>query len=528
MLLRMLPAALLAAAFTAAPVHAQSGVNDVTLDGYYRVRGFYLTHPDLDVTTQPKVQRYFQHRLRLEPRIFVNEFVSVHAQADSVDDQVWGSNPGNVLAQSTADTSSNLIVKRVWGEVRTPVGLFRVGRQGSHWGKGVLSNDGNGFRNEFGDAHYGDTYDRILFATKPLGADGPLTTAVVYDKIVETDLQFNQPADANRPPPDPLVMQKGDVDEVGMVLFWQQDVISGGVYGIYRWQNQTGTSAWIPDIYVKVETPRFHFDLEAVGIFGNTERGVTGFFAPGNIIDGREVTTIRLEQPELGIQMFGVASEVGYKPIDSLGLALEVGYASGDQPGMGAFEDGVLNAFSFDPDYNVGLLMFEHANRIYTLNQLAASRAQFFDQPAAEGVDRTVAQICAAACVNDTLFATRSEAIADFWETTAAAFIPSNGAVKNALYMFPKVRFQPVETVNMTLAFLWARANEPIPSRVPGAEPSRNYGFEVDYAVNYNYTENFRLGLQAGWFRPGAIFDQPSGERAPNMFIVQPRFTVVF
>lgn len=54
------------------------------------------------------------------------------------------------------------MMKRVWGEVSTPVGILRFGRMGSHWGLGVLHNDGNGIDND-----WGDTVDRVSFTAEP-------------------------------------------------------------------------------------------------------------------------------------------------------------------------------------------------------------------------------------------------------------------------------------------------------------------------------------------------------------------------
>lgn len=109
---------------------------------------------------------------------------------------------------------------------------------------------------------------------------------------------------------------------------------------------------------------------------------------------------------------------------------------------------------------------------------------------------------------------------------TAAIFGPTGGAVRNALYLFPKVRWEPVNEVKMVVAVLWATAVEPVNNRA-GAEAS-NYGVEIDYGVEYSYTENFFVGLQTGVLLPGDVFDQPTGEKAAAMFTVQPRFTVVF
>ena len=83
-------------------------------------------------------------------------------------------------------------------EFDIPVGKVRVGRQPSQWGLGILGNDGNGFDDLFGENHGGSTFDRVLFATRPLAivekamgkADSgtPLFFAVAVDRLVEDPL----------------------------------------------------------------------------------------------------------------------------------------------------------------------------------------------------------------------------------------------------------------------------------------------------------------------------------------------------
>src|SRR5262249_32807841 len=56
----------------------------------------------------------------------------------------------------------SIVVKRVYGEATTPLGILRFGRMGSHWGLGMVHNDGNCL-----DCDRGDTVDRISFVTQP-------------------------------------------------------------------------------------------------------------------------------------------------------------------------------------------------------------------------------------------------------------------------------------------------------------------------------------------------------------------------
>lgn len=490
------------------------------LDGYYRVRANWFKDP-----AQAKgqdVQRYFEHRFRLEPHLNLNEYIAVHAQIDALDG-IWGSNPGNVLLQSTADRQPNLLVRRASAEVTTAVGIFRVGRMASHWGRGILSNDGDGFRNDFGDAYGGDTYDRILFVTKPLGIDAPLTVALLYDKIVETETPLA--------PQEPIIARRGDVNEAGFIIHWKQGNLGIGTYTLLRLQPETETQAWIPDLQLRYDTRRFHFLGEVVGIFGRTE-AVTTLLTPGQRFeaDGRQQVSpgFTLSDHRMEIEMVGYASEIGFKPMPWLDLALESGYASGDEAGTEAFGDGKLQSFTFDPDYNVGLLMWDYANRMRTEREFAALQRQF-NTPVAGS---TLAQQCQVfLCNNRTGFPSSSAALSDFLASTARVFGPTGGAVRNAIYLFPKVRLQPVDDVNMTLAAVWARAPEVVETAVvSNNEPATaaDYGFELDGAVHYDYTDNFRIGIEGGWFKPGSIFQLANGDAAPSMFLVRPRFTVVF
>ena len=69
-------------------------------------------------------------------------------------------------------------------EYNSPIGLFRVGQQGSHWGMGILANDGD-HPTLFGDYQRGALVERVLFATTPMGKGTPLTIALAGDLVFE-------------------------------------------------------------------------------------------------------------------------------------------------------------------------------------------------------------------------------------------------------------------------------------------------------------------------------------------------------
>src|SRR5687768_6238700 len=117
-------------------------------------------------------------RLRLEPVFNVYEDIKIKMQMDILDNLILGSTPDGfptnpispLLAFSQTQIApsdgvnsltDSIRVKRVWAEIMTPLGQLRVGRMPSHFGMGLLANQGGGL-----DSDFGDTNDRVLFATK--------------------------------------------------------------------------------------------------------------------------------------------------------------------------------------------------------------------------------------------------------------------------------------------------------------------------------------------------------------------------
>ncbi|HAN31786.1 MAG TPA: hypothetical protein DCQ06_09340, partial [Myxococcales bacterium] len=136
--------------------------------------------------------------------------VSLNAQVDLLDNVMFGDNARQASVPLFGENPSQtgvgggerpgLLVRRLWVDIKLPVGLLKVGRQASQGGLGLLFNDGNGFRNDFGDAQGGSTFDRIAFATRPMTIFNaitrgdrrptPLILVVGHDWLVEDPLGF--------------------------------------------------------------------------------------------------------------------------------------------------------------------------------------------------------------------------------------------------------------------------------------------------------------------------------------------------
>jgi hypothetical protein len=124
--------------------------------------------------------------------------------------------------------------------------------------------------------------------------------------------------------------------------------------------------------------------------------------------------------------------------------------------------------------------------------------------------------------------------------------LPSEGAVVNALYLKPTLRWRPslfAGRLRLVGSVLLARAAEPYvdpfstlvagtPLNPFGAEPGKNYGTEIDGAVSWRARlsggAGYELGAQAGRLFPGNAFRLADGSRMAPVNVVGFRATLVF
>jgi uncharacterized protein (TIGR04551 family) len=422
--------------------------------------------------------------------------VRIRAQLDMLDNLILGSTPesfasGQVAAGnapigvfSTTQVSSiagrnsyadSIMVKRVWGEVRLPVGELRFGRMPSHWGLGILANDGNCL-----DCDVGTNADRIMFATRL--ADHLLGVGYGWINTSLTSMQTSSWAnrysgqgfnlDTKWGASEWLVVA-GKVDKPAE---WKEKVQRGdlainyGTYHVFRLQEtdlsfngaytvgaaeNPGSSgglrdsyvkrnafAWIPDLWFKLSWKGLDLELEALYLYGN--------------IDNAADISPRLDKG-LKVRQWGGVLRSQYRFLaDSLRLGLEIGSASGDAtenanisyldyryefnpPIVG---DNVNGKFHFSPDYHVDEILWR---RIY-------------------------------------------------------------GTVSNATYFKPSIAYDIVESFGARLDLIYSLANRPVAT--PGN--SINYGLELDVHIGYhNDDEGFFAGVTYGVLFPFGALDHP-------------------
>ena len=344
-------------------------------------------------------------RLRFNPIINLSENVRILASFDILDNLVLGSTPEGGGSQMGLDgfgigprnpwvpleafsssqdppswrnTMQNAIsVRAVWGEVLLKnIGMLKFGRMPSHFGLGLLANDGAGI-----DDDYGDMADRILFATKLFGiilgvgwdfpASGP--TSMKWSQSSGKAYDVSQVDDVNQWLA--VIAYKQEREEEERLLSEGKPAISAGLYTVFRTQvlssenwNVVGASAdniqFVKrDAWAVISSAWFRM------LVGNTRLELEG------VIIGGKIANIEQDQwidDEYDVLQWGFAFEFEQRFLDdALYVLFKTGYASGDSniegltpnnglqiqsPGKG---DHWITAFRFDPDYSIDVILWE-------------------------------------------------------------------------------------------------------------------------------------------------------------------------
>jgi uncharacterized protein (TIGR04551 family) len=423
-------------------------LNLLDLHGYLRVRGDMMDSLDLGLKPRSDATRgaaYPQFpksasertdtlaganmRFRLEPTINISEDVRVMFQIDMLDNLVLGSTPdgypGNKYYPMVAfsqtqnpptagwnSTRDSILVKRAWGEVVTPLGMLRFGRMGSHWGLGLLANDGGPTHVDNGplvtrkdpfspmghafDSDYASTVDRVMFITKVFGhyiipmidftAEGPYFSFLnemggqAFDADQLDDVNSYILAIVKRDKPEDIkeiLAQDGWSLNYGAYYAFRNQALDAYDYksggnpwegGLVRKDNYTvrNIEAHIPDVWIRLMMGKLRLELEFCMIIGKI-----GYDAVGRSLDADGNLIRQLAGQKIDLLQFGGALQADYKFLDdALTVGLEIGFASGDNsPGFGVrpFEerqfdhtlgDHNINNFRFHPGYNVDLILW--------------------------------------------------------------------------------------------------------------------------------------------------------------------------
>jgi hypothetical protein len=508
------------------------------LEGYYRIRG----HMFKDLFAVPlsgpqggrpnQKGRYMTHRLRLQPVVKYEKLAKFTLQADVLDDVVWGDNASlSSTALFAGDPSTTGVdgtetadfqVNRAWVEFNIPVGIVRAGRQASHWGMGLLANNGDGFDDMFGENYGGSTYDRVIFATKPLAiaqkivgakdSGTPLFLAIGVDRLVEDSLDqyygYSCPDFVDGP------WVEGTHDQYDPrcdVLDIKGEPGRDGVADLTHGYTETRDGATRPgdwwadgydDVYEMIYALIYKGeDIPLAGSTGDLVAGVysvnrrqqetdsniwimdaylklrlRGLMLESEVLHiGGETNAIAIPgsyDPSKGgnplakeADIWAYVARAGYEQAGYAAM-FETGYASGDNN----VADKDFTGRAIHPDYNVGLIFY----------------------------DQIMSRVTAA---------TWGDSAAGLW---------SKGGVYNSRYIFPSLTLKPMNNWNVHLAYLKAWPDRPDGANIlckkgdkSGGEKlsCSEYGakddhlvWEVDVGIQHKFHgEHVLLALEAGY-----------------------------
>jgi hypothetical protein len=292
--------------------------------------------------------------------------------------------------------------------------LLQIGQQTFTWGTGMLANDGAGDA-DFGHVRQGSLVDRVAVATMPfLRSPNASPWLRAMTVLVAGDFVFRD---------DNASAIDGDVAFSGVVgARIDRPRVTLGAFAGYRNQRdredplypedgeRTYLRTWVTDVYGRGvvwsrEGQSLTLEGEAAFVAGRTDRP----YLDETFEDGARIRAL------------GALGRVRYDH-DGAGLSarLDLGVASGDNDSR----DDVARAFTFHTDHNVGLVLFDQVLPLLT----------------ARAVDR----------VNDPgLLAVTPGGL---------RYTVNQGAVSNALYLYPVVRWRPTPVVDVRLAWLLARS----------------------------------------------------------------------
>jgi uncharacterized protein (TIGR04551 family) len=361
-------------------------------------------------------------RLRLEPTVNLSEKVALHMQIDVLDNLVLGSTndgtyadgtqvPGGLPVDFLTDNQTSpqagkngvkdsIRVKRVWGDVQTPVGQLKFGRMPDHWGLGISSNGGG--EDPFHEGEYcldcdsGDTVDRVIFSAKIPGT--PFTGGLGMDWAATGPTNFRLFPERY----DGKEADLTDVDDATQYVFvlsdlrtadaWKEALDAGraafdwGVKLTYRKQDREihdpampsasvptaghdqarNAYMYIPDAYLHFGVGKLNLEAEAVAVLGDIKHT--------DDLDPAFGTTTAISRGDNKLLQFGGVARINYLMADDdFNLGAEVGTASGDhwdavKQGQTFYtqvpmlspnkRDDSATAFLFDPNYHVDLILF--------------------------------------------------------------------------------------------------------------------------------------------------------------------------
>ncbi len=323
---------------------------------------------------------------------------------------------------------------------------LEVGLQTSHWGLGLIANDGD-HQPLFGREDFGDRVFRVKLSTRPLGEDKPVYLVAAMDLVYADDIAR-------------LAVGEVAVQGVlGLLYTKGPDGPERGVYVVGRkqWEDMEGrqTVVGVLDAYVSQPVDlsddlTLRMAAEAAGVFGNTDRALSY-----DGLDGLQVRSAAAVA-RLSIEHSKVEGH------------LRLGWASAD----GNPDDSTTSAFTADRDFDVGMVLFDEVQ-----GNIAAATSAFLEDPLYQALPPDGIEL-----------------------------VTTEGAFQGATYVQPAVIVKPIDQLDVRLGAVMAWNNAPIAqpfytfraggtptNHLKQATSGRYLGTELDWALFFRPTDEESL-----------------------------------
>jgi hypothetical protein len=429
----------------------------------------------------------FETRVRVGPQLRYKRF-GLKVELDALSGAVVGTPDSTLVADRVPVPRFTAVeLRQLYLEYRWATGAIRLGQQISQFGLGMLSGSGakDAEAGEFGQSRFGSLAWRALVAGRPFFGWGGAWRAV--EPVLAGD----------------IVVRDGTADFYAGDRAFQ--AIAGvrfnvdpdhilALIAIFRHQRpeNESTGARATDVVA--------IDLSAKWIF--FERLKVGVELAGIIGDTTNGRTV--DAPVQAVRQFGAYVKGSWRAGKTTVL-LDLGYASGDSNPY----DDQLNAFRFDRDLHVGLVLFEQVMGYQSARAGLRAADPALTGVAPEGVD----------------------------------LLPSGGSITGAAFLFPRVKQELAPWLDLyggpLFAFSTAKLTDPYSTRVLGGGIATNFlgrhpgdylGTELDVGLQGRFHPwsfaTLEPTLEAGVLFPGNAFAQSPGGTMDPVWLGRLRLTL--
>jgi hypothetical protein len=214
--------------------------------------------------------------------------------------------------------------------------------------------------------------------------------------------------------------------------------------------SSTANSAGFKGEYLNLFFSRWIGDSFKIGFEGATQKGSTGVISSGGTVE---------------MSAYGIAMEMDWMPkASSFHAGLNLGVASGDDPSTINTYEG----FTFDRNYDVAFLLFNHPMGQYDIFRSAGNR---------NTSNSTIQNLPASRADEE--------------------------AISNVMYFAPHFKYKWSDKFDSQFGLTYARlTSDPL----SGVAVDKSVGLEIDVTLSYKPHENVQWVNRFGIFAPGAAF----------------------